>query len=82
MNGKKELEEELRSRPTVSFLCNKNEFGCMEKSIDVSFSDQAQTIVDAADADEEEVVDFLVENGGFTVGGNEVIAFLENKRGR
>lgn len=49
----------------------------MEKTIDISFSDQAQTIVDAAEVDEEDVVDFLIEAGGFTVGGNEVIAFLE-----
>lgn len=51
----------------------------MKRTIDVSFSDQAQTIVEAADADEEEVVDFLIEAGGFTVGGNEVIAFLEKE---
>lgn len=52
----------------------------MEKSIDISFSQQAETIIDAADVEKEKVVDFLIENGGFTVGGNEVIAFLENKR--
>jgi len=52
----------------------------MERTIDISFSDQAQTIIDAADADEEDVVDFLIEAGGFTVGGNEVIAYLENKK--
>jgi len=52
----------------------------MRRNIEISFSDQAETLVEASDADREEIVDYLVENGGFTVGGNEVVKFLENKR--
>lgn len=52
----------------------------MRRNIEISFSDQAETLVEASDADREEIVDFLIENGGFTVGGNEVVTFLENKR--
>lgn len=51
----------------------------MRKSIDISFSDQAETIIRASKIDKEELVDFLVEGGGFTVGGNEVVAYLEYK---
>lgn len=65
---------------TTSFLYDNIQLLSMEKSIDISFSQQAETIIDAADVEKEKVVDFLIENGGFTVGGNEVIAFLENKR--
>lgn len=52
----------------------------MERTVDVSFSDQAEMLVEAAGVDKEEVVDFLVEAGGFTVGGNEVISYLEENR--
>jgi len=49
----------------------------MEKTIDISFSDQAETILNASGIDKNDVIDFLVEQGGFTVGGNEVIGYLE-----
>jgi len=52
----------------------------MKKSIDISFSDQAETLIESSGIEREELVEFLIEAGGFTVGGNEVIAFLENKR--
>jgi len=52
----------------------------MKKSVDVSFSEQAEMILTETGYEKEEVVDYLVENGGFTVGGNEVISFLDSKR--
>jgi len=52
----------------------------MKKTVDVSFSDQAEMILDETGYSRDEVVDFLVENGGFTVGGNEVISFLDSNR--
>lgn len=52
---------------------------CMERSIDISFSDQAELLIDETDYSKEDVVDFLVEGGGFTVGGNDVVSFLENR---
>lgn len=51
----------------------------MERQVDISFSDQAKTIMQASDVSKQDMIDFLVEAGGFTVGGNEVIAFLESK---
>jgi len=52
----------------------------MKKSVDISFSDQAKMILTETGYDKEEVVNYLLENGGFTVGGHEVISFLDSRR--
>ena len=52
----------------------------MKKSVDVSFSDQAEMILSETGYEKDDVVDYLVKNGGFTVGGNEVSSFLDFKR--
>lgn len=52
----------------------------MKRELDISFSDQAEAIIDAADVDKGKLVNFLVEKGGFSVGGNEVVAYIEDKQ--
>lgn len=51
----------------------------MKRELDISFSDQAESIIQAADLDKDELVEFLIDRGGFVVGGNEVIAYIEQK---
>lgn len=52
----------------------------MERTVDISFSDQAEMLLDETSYSKEDVVEYLVEGGGFTVGGNDVVSFLEDKR--
>lgn len=53
----------------------------MERTVEIRFSEQAESILDATEASRSDVVDFLVEKRGFTVGGNEVVSFLEAEQG-
>lgn len=50
----------------------------MNKSVEITFSDQAETIIQSVDASKEDVAEFLADDAGFTVGGSEVVQYLEN----
>jgi hypothetical protein len=50
----------------------------MNKRVEITFSDQAETIIESVSASKEQVADFLADQAGFTVGGSEVVQFLES----
>lgn len=51
----------------------------MEKTIDIDFSQPAKVIISETGYSQSDVIDFLIDAGGFSVGANEVVAFLQNK---
>jgi len=51
----------------------------MRKDVQIEFSDQAKTLLASIDASKEDVADFLAEKQGFTVGGSEVVQYLEQR---
>ena len=49
----------------------------MKREVEVRLSDQAKTILQATEFSEEEVIDYVTKDG-FSIGGREVIGFLES----